>query len=81
MQDKRKAKQANIDIWECPKCGHGALPLAEWMHDEANRAGMNLENKRGNKWRGYGDSCKYKHTEKRSGEVSGEPPAKRVKIE
>ena len=27
------------------------------MHDEDNVIGLNVENKRGDKWRAYGDGC------------------------
>jgi len=31
----------------------------KWAHDEANQAGMNVENRLGMKWRAYGDRCNY----------------------
>ena len=30
---------------------------SKWMHDETNIAGLNFVNKRGDKWRAYGDGC------------------------
>lgn len=57
LTQSRRAVLAHAAAMNSPVAKVAKNFYTKWMHDEANRAGLKVQNDRGQTWRAYGDNC------------------------